>query len=72
MNEFPGVAYDRWKTTEPDYSRDAREVAYIAEVEREQRWAYLIGEMRDFAKAEPDGFAAVARCLAEAIKDESK
>lgn len=70
MNEFPGAAFDAWKTTEPDHNHG--DDSYIAEVEREQRWAYLIGEMRDFAKAEPDGFAAVARCLAEAIKDELK
>lgn len=66
MRDFPGAAYDAWKTTEPDHGE--RALSYIEEVEREQRWAALIGEMRDFAKVERDGWAAVARCLAEAIK----
>lgn len=38
------------------------------EAEREQRWSYFIGDVRDFAASEPDGLAAVLRAVSEAMK----
>ena len=35
---------------------------------REERWARFIGDCCDFASAEQDGFAAVLRAVAEAMK----
>lgn len=38
------------------------------EYDRERRWASFIGECRDFARSERDGWAAVLRAVAEAMK----
>jgi hypothetical protein len=35
---------------------------------RERRWADFIGECREFAATERDGYAAVLRAVAEAMK----
>jgi hypothetical protein len=35
---------------------------------RERRWADFIGECREFAASEPDGYAALLRAVAEAMK----
>lgn len=40
------------------------------ELEREQRWAFFEMDIRTFAASEPDGFAAVLRAVARAMKDE--
>jgi hypothetical protein len=58
---------DAWKTcSEPMDSQPSRE----QEDERERRWAGFIGECREFAGSEPDGFAAVLRAVAEAMKSQ--
>jgi hypothetical protein len=42
------------------------------ESDREERWARFEGECLDFAKSEPDGFAAVLRAVARAIKQQKE
>ena len=37
---------------------------------REARWAYFEMDVREFAASEPDGFAAVLRAVARAMKDQ--
>lgn len=41
---------------------------YAAEDERADRWARFIGDVREFAATERDGYAAVLRAVAEAYK----
>ena len=43
---------------------------YQAEDERELRWASFEEDCRSFAASEPDGWAAVLRALARAMKDQ--
>jgi hypothetical protein len=38
---------------------------------REQRWHWFEVECREFAKSEPDGFAAVLRAVSRAMKDDA-
>ena len=40
------------------------------EEDRERRWWGFEAERRDFAAREPDGFAAVLRAVAAAMKDQ--
>ena len=40
------------------------------ELAREQRWAFFEMECRDFARSEPDGFAAVLRAVSRAMSDQ--
>ena len=36
---------------------------------RERKWAQFEGDCADFARSEPDGFAAVLRAVARAMSD---
>lgn len=60
--------YDRWKTTPPGDAEpdDVR----ADEAERERRWWEFELECRQFASSERDGFAAVLRAVARAMKDQ--
>lgn len=60
--------YDGWKTTPPP--QDSVTSAEADEA-RERLWNDFIGECCDFAKAEKDGFAAVLRAVAEAMKGQA-
>jgi hypothetical protein len=40
------------------------------EYARERRWSFFEAECRDFAELEPDGFAAVLRAVARAMKEQ--
>jgi hypothetical protein len=62
--ELPG--YDNWKTTPPPESDETR----ADDMERERRWWEFELECRDFASREPDGFAAVLRAVARAMKEQ--
>ena len=63
------ASLDDWLTTPPDLpSVDTLESEY----ERERRWFDFISECREFAKAEPDGFSAVLRAVAEAMKTQQQ
>lgn len=42
------------------------------ETDRERRWSFFEADCRDFAAAEPDGFAAVLRAVARAMKDQQE
>ena len=37
---------------------------------RERRWAFFEADCREFADLEPDGFAAVLRAVARAMKEQ--
>lgn len=39
---------------------------------REMRWHWFESECREFAAQEPDGFAAVLRAVARAMKDQQE
>lgn len=40
------------------------------EAARERRWAFFECDCREFAASEPDGFAAVLRAVARAMKEQ--
>ena len=42
------------------------------EDDRERKWAEFIGDCRDFAASEKDGYAAVLRAVAEALKTDDR
>lgn len=42
------------------------------EDERERRWSSFIGECREFASSERDGYSAVLRAVAEAMKPQQE
>jgi hypothetical protein len=60
--------YDGWKTTPPpqDSVTSAEE-----DDARERRWNEFASECCDFAKAEKDGWPAVLRAVAEAMKGQA-
>lgn len=55
--------------TEHAVERDQPDTAEDA---RERRWAFFESDCRDFAANEPDGFAAVLRAVARAMKDQQE
>lgn len=59
---------DAWLTRDPgpEPEHDPR----ADEAERERRWWEFELEIRDFASREPDGYAAVLRAVARAMKDQ--
>lgn len=56
--------------TEPD--QDGLAPDLDAESVRERRWAFFESDCREFAASEPDGFAAVLRAVARAMKDQQE
>ena len=62
---LPG--YDNWKTRSPE---QASVVPLNEEEERERKWWEFEMACREFAKSEPDGFAAVLRAVSRAMQDQ--
>jgi hypothetical protein len=58
------ASYDAYKTTDPEPYGSAHTVD---DEDRDRRWAEFMGECRDFAKSEPDGWAAVMRAVGAAM-----
>jgi hypothetical protein len=63
---------DNWRATYDDWATRSEPLESVTnpeeEDDRERRWLSFIGECREFAAGEPDGFAAVLRAVAEAMK----
>lgn len=59
MNGYDYNPFD-YPSVETDEQEDARE----------RKWAQFEGDCADFAKSEPDGFAAVLRAVARAMADQ--
>ena len=57
--------FDSWKTRSPEQESVT---TLEQEAERERRWYDFECDCRDFANSEPDGFAAVLRAVASAMK----
>jgi hypothetical protein len=49
-----------------------RSSAQVDEEIREEKWIRFEGECAEFAKSEPDGYAAVLRAVARAMKDQPR
>jgi hypothetical protein len=63
MSSFPEPVQWNGPDMRPFYDERAE-----TEDEREHRWARFYGECVEFAGAEPDGWAAVLRAVAVAMK----
>jgi hypothetical protein len=57
---------------DPVSDPEAEREQALMEDDRERRWWAFEAECRDFAKAEPDGYAAVLRAVARAMKDQGE
>lgn len=63
------ASLDQHLTTPPDMpSVDSRAEEYA----RERNWVDFIGACREFAASERDGYAAVLRAVAEAMKGQGE
>lgn len=60
------MTYDDWLTTEPDPDRYERQ--HEQEDARERMWFDFEVACCELAASEPDGFAAVLRAVARAMK----